>query len=550
MKSPARYAALYLLLIGSLLVVGCGGGGSGGGGTPPTPTPPPTNSEACPTSGTNPQAALGGVALGSLDAARRMPQSVRNRPEYVPGAISVQYRKSSLVASRSAASAAEQGAGARFLREYDFSRIGIISRVLSVDPNQVQSAIAKLQLSPGVKSVSRVAYRYAAAAGPYFPNDPYFNGFPAPASPVTYRVPPYEEAANVPGQWDMHVIGMANAWSLGQGSSSERIAIIDTGADLTHPELGGGKVVYAKCFLTPSGSSQTTSQFVPDNDGHGTDVAGIAAGATNNNLGFAGVGFNSSLMIYKVFPLPPAAGCPPQSTDPLCGADDADITAAVNDAVSNGAKVINLSLGGPTGGSILDTAVENAVAAGVVVVAAAGNESASTLDFPAADVGVIAVGASALNDTNSSIPPFEYVAAYSNYSAAAPTAWGIVAPGGDPACGSTPNACTDADDLHWIENIYSSTPIPAGAACSTDFQSGSGPLDCRILIAGTSQATPHVAGAAALLLAAGATGSNMKALLCANADDIGAPHQGCGRLNVYKAMAAQLVQPATLSPSQ
>ncbi|MEO6913714.1 MAG: S8 family serine peptidase [Candidatus Baltobacteraceae bacterium] len=548
MKSPARSAALCLVLIGSLFAAGCGGGG-GGSNPPPTPTPtatPPPNPEGCPTSGVSPQSSGGSARIGGLDAVRRMPQTTRNRPEYVPGVVSVQYDRASMSASRTTASAAEMGVGAQLVREYDFSHLGIISRVVSVDPNHLQSAIAKLQASPGVKSVGRVAYRYASAAAPYFPNDPYFNGFPAGSTtPATYRVPPYEEAANVPGQWDMHVIGMANTWGLGaqaQGSSSVKIAIIDTGADLTHLELSGGKVAYAKCFLTPSGSSQTTSQFVPDNDGHGTDVAGIAAGATNNALGFAGAGFNSSFMIYKVFPLPPAVGCPPQSTDALCGADDADISAAVTDAVNNGARVINLSLGGPTGGSILDTAVENAIAAGVVVVAAAGNETAATLDFPAADPGVIAVGASALNDTGA---PFEYVAGYSNYSSANPATWGIIAPGGDPS------SDTDNDDLHWIENIYTSNPIPlpAGYVCNSDFQSSGAP-DCRILIAGTSQATPHVAGAAALLIGAGASASTMKTLLCSNADNINDPKQGCGRLNVYKAMAQTLGQPATLTPAQ
>ncbi|MBV8152272.1 MAG: S8 family serine peptidase, partial [Candidatus Eremiobacteraeota bacterium] len=95
-----------------------------------------------------------------------------------------------------------------------------------------------------------------------------------------------------------------------------------------------------------------------------------------------------------------------------------------------------------------------------------------------------------------------------------------------------------------------STPYDTNFAgsCSNDYPNGSSSTnpDCRILIAGTSMATPHVAGAAALILSVNPsyqTPSRMRQLLCSTADDIADARQGCGRLNVYRAMATALGDP-------
>jgi subtilisin family serine protease len=129
--------------------------------------------------------------------------------------------------------------------------------------------------------------------------------------------------------------------------------------------------------------------------------------------------------------------------------------------------------------------------------------------------------------------------------------WGIVAPGGDPSSDN------DSDDLHWIEDIWTTAPFQSSpsdftfaGSCLDDYPNGSSsstPVDCRTLIAGTSMATPHVAGAAALILSATGGSSSpyqsasaMRTLLCSTADNIGSAHQGCGRLNVYTAMATAL----------
>lgn len=353
----------------------------------------------------------------------------------------------------------------------------------SADPERAASSLSGL---PGVVAAGPVVMRHLLTT----PNDTLFN--------------------NV-NQWDMYAIGMPAAWGINTGLTSIEIAVIDTGYDTANPDLAGkvdSSVVYDKGDGTVDGSAS-----IEDKDGHGSDVSGIAAADTNNSTDVAGVGWNTHLLEARVFPNPPNNQ----------GANSEDIAAAINWAVAHGAKVINLSLGSsqpdPT---FEEPAVAAAIAAGVVVVAASGNDGSNTIDYPAHDPGVIAVGASAYCDSTANTPGsgFEYVASYSNYG----SQLSVVAPGGDPDNAQT--KCTTQsciDFLQWIENL-DSTKGPFTEAVG--------------LFAGTSQATPHVTGAVALMWAKdpALTPAQALSIIKTSADSISDPHQGSGRLDALNAL--------------
>ncbi len=523
----------------------CGGGGSGGGtggggnSVPPmvTPTPlatvTPSSSVVCTANGAPQSISRGVHAAQAARTLRRGVSRAFRTPRYVPGVLEVIYGRADFESSRAQIASAVQRTGS-IARELHFNARAEVAQIVHVAPGHEASAMASLRSNPGVRSVTQAQYVQKLSTTAYFPNDPYFDGFP-PAN-----VPPLYESSSEPGQWDMHAICAANAWGYGKANSTGAthagalggtvpVAIVDTGADLTHPDLKGRATYTA---IIDSGDGSITPGTMHDNDGHGTDVAGIAAATGNNAFGFIGVAFKTPLMIFKIFPDPPAGGCAPGDTSDQCSASTADLAAAVNDAVAHGAKAINLSLGG-SADAAEEAAVENAIASGVVVVAASGNEASSSLDYPAGYSGVIAVGASAIDDSGSVIR--EKVASYSNFGSG--SSWGLVAPGGDPT------SDTDADFLHWIENLYTNTAADGTSpeACAKDVAGETG--DCRVLIAGTSQATPHVTGAAALLLSVGAPASSIKSLLCLTAVSLSTPEAGCGRLNVYKAMAKAVGDP-------
>jgi hypothetical protein len=141
--------------------------------------------------------------------------------------------------------------------------------------------------------------------------------------------------------------------------------------DTTHPDLAG-RTVAGYNVVDPSSAPSDTA-------GHGTFVAGVIAANTNNGAGVAGVVWNGRVMPVKVF-----AGA---------SAFDSDVATGIVWAVDHGARVINLSLGGPQPSDLLHAAVQYAANRDVVVVVAAGNSGDNTPQYPAAFPEVIAVGA-------------------------------------------------------------------------------------------------------------------------------------------------------------
>ncbi len=316
-------------------------------------------------------------------------------------------------------------------------------------------------------------------------------------------------------------------WALSHGTGIT-VAVIDTGVDMSNTDLAP-KLNKAEAIV---GGMITSS--AQDTNGHGTNVAGLVAATTNNGYGYAAIGWDVHLLDYKIFP-------DANAFSDCQGADTGDEAAAIDDAVTSGASVISLSLGSPNdNGAGADTAeqdaIEAAIGAGVTVVAAAGNEfdgmgGGLSLDYPAAYPGVIAVGASAVTDSQANSYASITSEGAASYSNSGPT---LLAPGGDATGGN------DNDILHWIEGYSTmSAGLPA------DRCSDSGGV-CTTLFNGTSQATPQVAAAAALMMAyhggsRSLTPTQIKTLLTQNTDvlpGVGADRQGAGRLDVAKAVAA------------
>jgi len=183
-------------------------------------------------------------------------------------------------------------------------------------------------------------------------------------------------------QWYLNAINMFKAWNITTGDSIIKIAIIDSGTDTNHLDLGYGYDGYTTMDMSNAWNYETNSSNVITTNFHGTFVTGIAGAKTNNNIGIAGVSGGNNAAGTKIIPY--CIG----TTSPLSSfLDDAII-----DAVDKGAKVINLSLELPSNTAI-DAAIEYAYYHNVSIVCASGNGYSSTISYPASHEKTIAVGA-------------------------------------------------------------------------------------------------------------------------------------------------------------
>jgi serine protease len=250
-------------------------------------------------------------------------------------------------------------------------------------------------------------------------------------------------------QWHLRQIGAQAAWKEANGKGAV-VAVIDTGVTRV-ADLG-------KTTFVPGYNFVANTDDAADDHGHGTHVAGTIAQSTNNGLGVAGVAYGASIMPLKVLS---ARGSGSMGA----------IAQAIRWAADHGANVINMSLGGPFAVGTISSAVKYAHNKGVVIVAAAGNDGRGRVSFPARYPGVIAVAATQFDETTTF---------YSN--------WGpevdIAAPGG--------NTRVDQNGDGKPDGVLQHTIIPTDIT-HTDY----------LWFMGTSMASPHVAGVAALVVSAG-----------------------------------------------
>ena len=295
-------------------------------------------------------------------------------------------------------------------------------------------------------------------------------------------------------QWHLPRIEAPAAWDIATGDPKVIVAVLDTGIDLTHPDLVDA--IWTNPDDAPDGVDNDSNGLVDDvhgwnfvsNDanltdstGHGTHVAGLIGALKNNGTSVAGVASGVKIMPISIGDYAPATA----------------VASAIHYAAAHGAKIINMSFGGPETFSGIRAAIDFAVARDVLLVASAHNKSEAGYNYPAVYQDVLAVAATDPDDKRASL---------SNYGS-------------------------------WVD-----ISAPGQAVVST-FKGGG-----TLAVSGTSQASPIVAGVAALVKSAHPDWSaeQIRTQLLATADDLSAANPdyvgllGAGRVNAARAVGPAL----------
>lgn len=357
----------------------------------------------------------------SLSQVRQLNQPASSATQVVPGQMIIKYRSGLRNASAMAASS--------------LSRIGA-QKVSSVGSMAAGMELVKL---PAGQSAATAAASLQQNAAIEFAEPVFTVPFPRVMKEDGDTTTP--APANAPNdpmfnkQYSHSIAETLAGWAITKGNPKVLVGIVDSGVDITHPDLKG------KIVDTFNGADN--NKDVKDVVGHGTHVAGIAAAMTNNGIGVAGVAAECGILAVKV------------SSGDSSSPSTAGIANGVMWAADHGAAVINLSLGSRVESKAITEAVKYAMSKNIVVVAATGNDAQRVMSYPAAVPGVVAVGATDSKDNR---------ARYSNYGP-----WvSVTAPGSD---------------------ILSTFPLNSNLIGQKEYGS----------ISGTSMATPFVTGLVALI---------------------------------------------------
>ncbi|RNL51938.1 S8 family serine peptidase [Arthrobacter oryzae] len=304
------------------------------------------------------------LAFGAITFA--LPSNAAAQPSLIAGQIMVKFH--------------DDRAAAGVLRQHGLSQgAGIGStgaHLIKVPAGQELQLIAALSRNPAVQYAEPDGLVTAATADEYFPRQYALQNTGQPFTNTAGTL------AVAGGKADADVDAV-EAWTVTTGGGT-KVAIIDSGVASDNPDITPKVVARANFSTAATGE---------DNYGHGTHVAGIVAATANNSIGVAGVCPECTILDAKVL------------NDSGSGSSSA-IANGINWAVSNGAKVVNMSLGQRTSSKTLETAVNNAWKQGAVLVAAAGNTGSQSKIYPGAYPNVIAVAATDTTDAKASFSTY------------------------------------------------------------------------------------------------------------------------------------------------
>ena len=364
-------------------------------------------------------------------------------------------------------------------RPFDYDNDSKLLRTFEftiADHDRLEEAIKDLEKNPEIEYAEKVPFYYTT----YKPNDSLYNLITGLNN----------------WNWHLDVIQAEMAWDITQGSADINVAIVDNAVWSDHPDLAD-KIVAQRDVIYNTGNSSPPGSGDPGAWSHGTHCSGLATAITDNNIGVAGIGFNTSIIAVKA-----ANNSNPNGIYGQTG---------MSWAQNNGAHVISMSYGGPGYSQTVQNLINAGHNNGIVYVAAAGNDNNSLAHYPSHYNHVISVAATDENDSKAS---------FSNYS----NAVDVSAPGG------------------------SGTSGPSGLLSTTYDNTSMGYYDAYF---GTSMACPMVAGLSSLILSINPdlTPDQVEEILESTCDNIDEQNPdyigqlGAGRINAYQAVLAVPYEP-------
>jgi thermitase len=453
---------------------------------------------SCGSDNTSGLSSAGSQEVGVSSARGGTTESILSAMEngtYKEGELIVKFRSGVVAAS---SSKTNQAVGATSLKR--FSIVPNLERVKLPAGLSVRDAIKQYMDDPNVEYAEPNYLKRSSMT----PNDPFF-----------------------PQQWGMTVVEAPEAWDITTGSSNVIVAVLDTGLDSTHPDFAGN-VIQGENFVAVPHNTDTT-----DDNGHGTHVSGIIGAVGNNGVGVAGLMWGVRIMPVKFLD----ANGTGFTSDEIEGIDF---------AIAHGAKIINASFAGGGFDRSEYDAVAQANAAGVLLMAAAGNGSGSFCDqlpgtnidsslspcYPASfsnpnDSNLMKAGLPALPNIISvaSTSQSDALSSFSNFG---PGSVQVAAPG---------------------INILSTVPL----SLTSPFCDG-GPEKGYEFCSGTSMSTPFVSGLAGLVYSHNPNLSHtqVRSVILNTVDPLpslsGKITTG-GRINAFRAITFQTVPKISVSPA-